>query len=49
MERSRYWVVDGICQVCLGDCYQHLISSECGTYWCDASELVEIGLQVKGE
>lgn len=49
MQRERYWVVDGICQVCLGDQFQHLIMSEIETCWCDADELVELGLKAKGK
>jgi hypothetical protein len=40
MDHERYWVVDGICQVCLGDCWQHYITSENGVAWCDPTETV---------
>lgn len=48
IERSRCWVVNGICQVCLGDAFQHVISGE-DVYWCNAAELVELGKQYLGE
>lgn len=37
-ERARYWVVDGVCQVCLGDAFQHhFIDSD--VLWCEVRSI----------